>query len=175
MGRNLRRSSRRHSAARPAATPCRCLPDRGVELSAARDADLVPEHIRSNSNIQPAPIPPTLAGVVAAKMEAPISPTVDRHAPPNWGVYFGTFGENQIGIDSTCIMKGTSSPRRYKGAAQSEDQAARVVPPFCASVLDKLSPNAPGPPPFSSLASTSRSRFEPVHIISRKYARFTRP
>jgi IstB-like ATP binding protein len=27
-------------------------------------ADLVPEHIRSNSNIQPAPIPPTLAGVV---------------------------------------------------------------------------------------------------------------
>ena len=29
--------------------------------------------------------------------------------------------------------------------------------------------------PFSSMASISRSRSEPVHTISRKYARFTRP
>ena len=41
------------------------------------------------------------AGVVGRqKMEAPISPTVDHHARQTGEFYFGTFGENQIGIDS---------------------------------------------------------------------------
>jgi len=33
-------------------------------------------------------------------MEAPISRTVDHHARQIGEFYFGTFGENQIGIDS---------------------------------------------------------------------------
>jgi hypothetical protein len=33
------------------------------------------------------------------KMEAPISRTVDHHARQIGEFYFGTFGENQIGID----------------------------------------------------------------------------
>jgi hypothetical protein len=45
-------------------------------------------------------------------MEAPISLTVDHHARQTGEFYFGTFGENQIGIDKRA--RQTSSRARKK-------------------------------------------------------------
>ena len=53
MGRGLRRSRRRHRAARPAPPPRRRRPDRGLSYRLRQHADLMPEHVRSKAIITP--------------------------------------------------------------------------------------------------------------------------
>ena len=73
----------------------------GSSYRLRQHADLVPEHIRTKAPLQPSPIPPTLKrrGRPPKNVDLDHSPA-DRRARQGGEFWFGTFGENQIGIYS---------------------------------------------------------------------------
>ena len=71
----------------------------GSSYRLRQHADLVPEHIRTKASLQPSPIPPTSSGAAGRqKTETSITSSADRRARQGGEFWFGTFGENQIGI-----------------------------------------------------------------------------
>jgi len=101
----------------------------GASYRLREHADLVPEHAQSPTS-NPCLYRRHCAGAVGRqKMEAPISLTVDHHARQTGEFYFGTFGENQIGIDRGTILKLVvrAPPRRERALRQNQVLTVELI------------------------------------------------